>query len=66
MGGFNLERALEVEPRFLEPEYPFEWAGVYRLTAGGHEPRAGRELRQRPGVEVRVHGIGGWHEFLST
>src|SRR5215469_12221947 len=37
IGGFNLERALEVEPRFLEPEYPFEWAGAYRLTAGGHE-----------------------------
>ncbi len=37
IGGFNLERALEVEPRFLEPEYPFEWAGVYRLTAGAHE-----------------------------
>jgi hypothetical protein len=37
IGGFNLERALEVEPRFREPEYPFEWAGVYRLTVGGHE-----------------------------
>jgi G3E family GTPase len=37
IGGFNLERALEVEPRFLEPEYPFEWGGVYRFDAGAHE-----------------------------
>jgi len=37
VGGFNLERALEVEPRFLEPEYPFEWAGVYRFGPGTHE-----------------------------
>src|SRR5580700_3005148 len=34
LGGFNLNRALEVDPRFLEPEYPFEWGGVYRLKAG--------------------------------
>ncbi len=34
VGGFNLERALEVDPKFLEPEYPFEWAGVYHFDAG--------------------------------
>jgi G3E family GTPase len=37
LGGFNLERALEVDPMFLEPEYPFEWAGVYELEAGRHD-----------------------------
>jgi G3E family GTPase len=37
LGGFNLERALEVDPMFLEPEYPFEWGGVYDLKAGIHE-----------------------------
>lgn len=37
LGGFNLERALEVDPMFLEPEYPFEWGGVYNLTAGRYE-----------------------------
>ena len=37
LGGFNLQRALEVDPRFLEPEYPFEWAGVYELQAGDYE-----------------------------
>jgi G3E family GTPase len=37
VGGFNLDRALEVDPKFLEPEYPFEWGGVYLLPAGTHE-----------------------------
>jgi hypothetical protein len=34
LGGFNLDRALEVDPKFMEPEYPFEWAGIYSLKAG--------------------------------
>ena len=37
VGGFNLGRATELDPQFLEPEYPFEWAGAYRLPAGTHE-----------------------------
>lgn len=37
LGGFNLERALEVDPMFLEPEYPFEWGGIYNLVAGDYE-----------------------------
>ncbi|MDQ3525509.1 MAG: GTP-binding protein [Chloroflexota bacterium] len=32
--GFSLDRALDIDPKFLEPEYPFEWAGVYTLTPG--------------------------------
>jgi len=36
VGGFNLDRAMEVDPLFMEPEYPFEWGGVYSLTAGTH------------------------------
>ena len=34
VGGFDLDRAMEVDPQFMEPEYPFEWAGVYELSAG--------------------------------
>ncbi|MDI1248380.1 MAG: GTP-binding protein [Lacunisphaera sp.] len=37
VGGFNLERAVEVDAQFLETEYPFEWAGAYELAAGTHE-----------------------------
>jgi G3E family GTPase len=36
VGGFNLTRATDVDPKFLEPEYPFEWAGAYALPAGKH------------------------------
>jgi G3E family GTPase len=37
VGGFNLGRATELDPKFLEPEYPFEWAGAYPLAAGALE-----------------------------
>ncbi|MEO6567671.1 MAG: GTP-binding protein [Opitutaceae bacterium] len=37
VGGFNLGRATDIDPAFLEPEYPFEWAGAYALPAGAHE-----------------------------
>jgi G3E family GTPase len=37
VGGFNLSRATELDPQFMEPEYPFEWAGAYALPAGAHE-----------------------------
>ncbi len=36
VGGFDLARALETRPTFLEPEYPFEWAGIYELEPGLH------------------------------
>ncbi|MEI6466075.1 MAG: GTP-binding protein [Verrucomicrobiota bacterium] len=36
VGGFNLSRATELDPKFLQPEYPFEWAGAYHLPAGTH------------------------------
>jgi G3E family GTPase len=45
VGGFDLERALELRPTFLAPEYPFEWLGIYNLTAGHHE------LRLAPGPD---------------
>ncbi|MDC3958803.1 CobW family GTP-binding protein [Polyangium jinanense] len=37
VGGFDLERALQKKPTFLEPEYPFEWLGVYLLPEGTTE-----------------------------
>ena len=45
VGGFNLDRAMEVDPLFMEPEYPFEWGGVYPLKAGTHA------LRLQPGPD---------------
>lgn len=37
VGGFNLDRALEVDPKFLEIEYPFECAALYKLSKGTYE-----------------------------
>ncbi|SDR80375.1 GTP-binding protein [Opitutus sp. GAS368] len=37
VGGFNLDRAVEVDPQFLETEYPFEWAGAYELQPGTYD-----------------------------
>ena len=56
VGGFNLDRALEVDPKFMEPEYPFEWGGVYDLPAGrvefvcgdGPDPVMGVVLQAAP------------------
>jgi G3E family GTPase len=49
VGGFNLDRALTVDQQFLEPEYPFEWAGVYHLEAKDYV------LRLQPGPDPQMH-----------
>jgi G3E family GTPase len=43
IGGFNLEHAIGVDPKFLEPEYPFEWGGIFQLPAGTATVTAGRD-----------------------
>jgi G3E family GTPase len=40
LGAFDLDRALTVDAAFLEPQYPFEWAGAFELGAGRHIVRA--------------------------
>ncbi len=37
LGAFNLDQVLERRPTFLEPEYPFEWTGVYSLERGRYD-----------------------------
>ena len=48
VGGFDLNRALETNPAFLEPEYPFEWGGIYDLEPGSYR----LELSQGPDPEM--------------
>lgn len=36
IGGFDLQRAVEIKPNFLEPEYPFEWGGIWQLEPGSY------------------------------
>lgn len=37
LSAFDMDQALKRRPTFLEPEYPFEWTGVYSLEAGRYE-----------------------------
>ena len=37
LSAFDLDQVLERRPTFLEPEYPFEWTGVYLLDKGRYE-----------------------------
>ena len=37
LGAFDLDQVLERRPTFLEPEYPFEWTGVFSLGTGRYE-----------------------------
>lgn len=52
VGGFDLNRALEIDPQFLEPEYPFEWGGVYPLAAGTYQFRL--EAGPDPAMQVAL------------
>ena len=51
VGGFNLERAIDVDPQFMEMEYPFEWAGAYELPAGDYELEIGHSEDGHEGHE---------------
>jgi hypothetical protein len=50
IGGFDLARALEYKPTFLEPEYPFEWAGAFELAPGDYS----LVLQQGPDPSIEV------------
>ena len=47
VGAFDLERALAVDGSFLEPQYPFEWAGVFEWSAGHALLRIGEDDAHR-------------------
>jgi len=57
VGGFDLERALAVKPTFLEPEYPFEWLGVFDLSAGDR-PVLRLEPGPDPAMDVLLVPVG--------
>jgi G3E family GTPase len=56
VGAFDLQRALTVDSAFLEPEYPFEWAGAYSLTEGAYLLRAGGEHDAHAHEHHHEHG----------
>jgi len=57
VGAFDLDRALAVDKGFLEPEYPFEWAGAFELGAGKVQIRTCAE-----GAHEHHHPEHGHHE----
>jgi G3E family GTPase len=60
IGGFDLDRALEVDPAFLEPEYPFEWSGTYWLEPGTWTWTF--QPGPDPAMDMSVHTIAGIDE----
>ena len=59
VGAFDLQRALNVDAAFLEPEYPFEWGGVYALAAGRYHLKTGEA--QHAHVD-HDHGLDHGHD----
>jgi G3E family GTPase len=65
VGAFDLDRALAVDATFLEPEYPFEWAGVYQLEAGDYTLRTGAESSAQHAHDAHVHGPDCGHDHAG-
>jgi G3E family GTPase len=49
IGGFSLDRALQIDPKFMEIERPYEWAGVFSLEPGAHQ------LHLQPGPDPSIN-----------
>jgi len=62
VGAFDLDRALAVDKGFLEPEYPFEWAGVFRFEKGEVPIRTGGEHEHSHDHDGHNHGGHHHHE----
>ena len=55
ISAFDLNRSLGINSRFMEPEYPFEWGGVFELDAGNHELNL--QEGPDPGMKVSLRQI---------
>lgn len=58
IGGFNVQRAVDIKPNFLEPEYPFEWGGIWELTAGDYRLRLSEGRHDHHHDHEHDHGSG--------
>jgi hypothetical protein len=47
---------VDVDPQFLEPEYPLEWAGAYQLTPGDYKLNIGAHHHDHGDHEGHDHG----------
>ena len=55
LSAFDLDQMLERRPTFLEPEYPFEWTGVYQLKQGHYQ----MVLSDGPDPEMSLVAVPG-------
>ncbi len=63
VGGFDLKRAMEINPKFLEPEYPFEWGGIASFDKGEYR------LQFQPGADETIDAVvleGGGQPSLEA
>ena len=66
LGAFDLERALATDSGFLEPQYPFEWAGAYTLGKGRHILKAaGEHAHDHDHDHDHDHGHEHEHEHVE-
>jgi G3E family GTPase len=69
VGAFDLQRALAVDESFLEPEYPFEWGGVYELAAGDYLLKTAGEhdhhAHEHGHAHEHEHGNGHDHDHAG-
>jgi len=64
IGGFDLDHAMEVDPKFLEPEYPFEWGGVFP-TRGGTLDLVTKAAPD-PTMELAIFPVAGSEDFPAA
>jgi G3E family GTPase len=62
LGAFDLDRALQIDGRFLEPPQPFEWAGAYKLAAGTVHVHVGEHADHDHHDHSHDKGHGHGHE----
>ena len=60
VGGFDLKRALEINSQFLEPEYPFEWGGLFQLFDG----KLSLTLQPGPDPAMKLAFVPTQHEDM--
>jgi len=66
IGGFNVQRAVDIKPNFLEPEYPFVWGGVWALAAGRYRLRLADRHQHDHDHDHHDHSHGSDETGLSV
>ncbi len=55
IGGFNVDRAVDIKPNFLEPEYPFDSGAIWQLSAGDYLLKVSEDHHHDQGDDHHHH-----------